>query len=449
MAEILQVPNLITEVFVSPEPNPESLKLLGSIFIWLLILLVTGVILHYGITLSRTPPITSYVDDTKGARMEQIKNERAYRNEGFEDKASDPYGSKSLYNDLIKTLSKNEQYLVNICPLTASIGGYIGTSDPKKPGIFYSEFYVQSALRAGIRSFVLPISIYLDDNKTPPNWPYSGDPAVVVRDTNGKVISNNAISVKQFCTDIVRYNSLNATQATEPIFLFILEDTANLPDYITKEKDYAKILRKLGDELKVIPESMRLTTLGSYGSAVGSENEGTILTQIPLSQLQSKVIIFTNFKTKIGLKPEYSNNNPTLHNYVNFTIKPIVAQNAGINVGGGARSLKLSDVSGSQIDWKEQTRTVIHITSQDYYLTNPDPALVDGAIKAGIQVIPVPFFADTPESVKPILDQWKGYAWRLKEDRYVKPEPVVPANPSTKMNARVSPDKQPGQVVVG
>lgn len=445
MAEILRLPELLTEVFVSPTPNPEIIKTLTSILIWAIILIVVIVVLYYGITLSRTPPITSLVDVTKGDRVEQLKNDKAYNNEGFANKGEE-YGSKSLYNDLIKPLSKNEQYLVNICPLTASIGGYIGTSDPSKPGIFYSEFYVQKALRAGIRSFILPISIYLDDNKTPPNWPYSGDPAVVARDTNGKIISNNAISVKQFCTDLMRYNSLNTTQANEPILLFILEDTANLPDYITKEKNYAGILSKLADELKVIPESSRLTTLGGYGSAVGSENENTILTQIPLSELQSKVIIFTDFKTKVGLKPEYSNNNPTLHNFVNFTVKPLVAQNAGVNVGGGVRSLKLSDVSGSQIDWKDQTRTVIHITSQDYYLTNPDPALVDGAIKAGIQVIPVPFFTDIAESAKPILDQWKGYAWRLKEDRYVKPNPVVPAKPSTKMNARVSEDKKPGQM---
>ena len=438
MAEVLsELSGLITQVFLSPTTNTEVLQRLGFFVVWFLIFVGVSFALYYGITLSRTPPIMSFVELTKAERMNQIKEDKLYNS--FQS-------DKSLYSDLIKSLAKNEQYLVNLCPLTASLGGYIGTSDPKKPGVFYSEFYVQTALRAGIRSFILPISLYVDDNKTPPNWPYSGDPAIVVRE-GGKIISSNGLSVKKFCEDLVRYNSLNRPQSNEPILLFIVEEKEHLPDSVNNEKIYAGILSKLADELKAIPESMRLTNLGGYGTAVGSENESTILTQIPLSQLQSKIIIFTDFQTKIGLKPVYSNNKPTLHNFVNFTIKPIVSQTAGLNVGGGARRLNLSDISGSKVDWKDQTRTVIHITSHG--LTNPDPAAVDGAIKAGIQVVPIPFFADTLESVKPFLDQWKGYAWRLKNDRYVKPDEVVPAKPSAKMNARVSADKQPGQMAVG
>jgi hypothetical protein len=74
---------------------------------------------------------------------------------------------------------------------------------------------------------------------------------------------------------------------------------------------------------------------------------------------------------------------------------------------------------------------------------------VDNAIKTGIQVIPVPFYTDS--SIKPTWDLWKGYSWRIKEPgaRYLKPDPVVPATPSAKMNARVAPNLQPGQAVVG
>lgn len=432
------IPTILKLLYFSPKLDPHVLKVFGMILLALLILVAVGYVSYYTIRESRKePPMTAdNVALTQGKRMEEIKKEELD-------------GSKSLYKDLIKELGPNEQYLVNLCPLTASLGGYIGGLEKGGPGVFYSDFYIQNALRAGIRSFVLPISVYVDDNKTPPNWPYSGDPAIVARDNSGKIISLNATSVKQVCSDIIRFNSLNPRQSDEPILLFIMEEKGYLPDSVKEENKYARILSTLGDELNVIPESMRLTNLGSYGSGVGSENESTILTQITLNQLKSKIIIFTDFQTKIGLKPVYSNNNPTLHNFVNFTIKPIIAQNAGLNVGSGARSLKLSEISGSSVDWKDQTRTVFHIASENYNLTIPDTNLVDGAVKAGVQVTPIPFFTDTLASLKPIWEQWKGYAWRVKEDRYVKPPEVVPAKPSAKMNARVSEDKQPGQIVVG
>ena len=356
-------------------------------------------------------------------------------------------GDKSLYNDLIKNLATGERYLVNLCPLTASLGGYIGAGES---GVFYSDFYLQNALRAGIRSFILPISTYADDNKIPPNWPYSSDPAIVARDVNGKIISLNGLSVKQFCTDVMRFNTANPTQSSEPILLFLMAETKYLPNKVKGEKDYAKLLSKLALELDVIPLTSRLTTLGGYGSAVGSQNEATILTQIPLTELQNKFIIFTDFDTKIGLKKAYSRFGPTLDMYTNFTMKPVIAQNAGLSVGSGARSIKLADISGSQVNWTDQARTVIHGTI-DYNLTIPDVGLVEGAIKKGIQIVPIPFYTSPAiADIKPIWDLWKGYAWKLKEPdaRYLKPDPVVPAKPSTAMNARVDQKLQPGQMGV-
>ena len=195
---------------------------------------------------------------------------------------------------------------------------------------------------------------------------------------------------------------------------------------------------------------MRLTNLGGYGSAVGSQNEANILTQVPLSELQNKVIIFTNFKTTISQKSAYASPERSLHEFTNFTIRPVIAQNAGLAVGSGSRSLRLADISGSSIAWTDQARTVYHMT-MDYNLTNPAAGLVDNAIRTGIQVVPVPFYCDKLETTKAAWDLWKGYSWRIKEPqaRYLKPDPVVPAKPSAKMNARVSPDLQPGQAVVG
>lgn len=366
------------------------------------------------------------------------------------DNDTELVGQKSLYSTLINNLEPAERYLVNLCPLTASLGGYIGVGEP---GVFYSEIYVQHALRAGIRSFVLPISTYTDDNKYPPNWPLSGDPAIVCRDANGKIISKNGLSIKDFCNQLMMYMSENSSQATEPIILYIHETDGYVPDKIKSEQKYVKLLSKIAKELDTIPVDKRLTTLGGYGSGVASSNESAILTQIPLTDLKNKFIVITNFDTKLALKTAYNNIKPTLDNYINFTVKPVVAANAGLDVSSGnnTRSLKLADVKSTRVNWSDQTRTVWHMTTQDNPLVTPVAADVDAATLAGIQMIPVPFYmTNSIAEVKPIWDSWKGYAWRLKAPaaRYLKPAPVVPQAPSAKLNARVDTSLQPGQLAV-
>lgn len=424
----------VQELVTSPKPNVDTMKYVAGCVA--LLILVIGLIYGSVMTIkdARKDPVAS----PENVALLQAKQQELISGTQLD-------GSNS-WNGIISKLAPGERYLVNLCPLTASLGGYLGGDVDK--GVFYSDFYLQKALRAGIRSFVLPICTYTDDNKIPPNWPMSGDPAVVARDMKGKIISLNGISVKQFCTDLIRFNGQNPSQASEPLMLHIIEDTGYLPDAVKEEKTYAKILSKLASDLSVIPQSMRLTNLGGYGSAVGSQNESNILTQVPLGDLQGKVIIFTNFKTTIGQKSAYASLKPTLDEFTNFTIRPVIAQNAGLAVGSGSRSLRLADISGSSIGWTDQARTVYHMT-MDYNLTNPPAATVDNAIRTGIQVIPVPFYCD-PET-KATWDLWKGYSWRIKEPeaRYLKPDPVVPAKPSAKMNARVSPDLQPGQAVVG
>ena len=368
--------------------------------------------------------------------------------EGFQDMGLE--GRKSLYSDLINGLEPGERFLVNLCPLTASLGGYIGTEDP---GLFNSDFYVQTALRAGIRSFVLPISTYIDDNKFPPKWPLSGDPAIVCRNAEGKILSANGLSVKEFCNNVMTFMNENPEQANEPILIYIHETESYVPDRISQEKKYVTLMSKIAKELDVIPENRRLTTVGGYGSAIRSANEPAILTQIPLTDLKSKIIIFTNFESKLGLKTAYDNIRPKLMDYVNFTVKPVIAQNIGLSVSAGSacRSLRLSDTGGSKVNWSDQARTVWHMTTQDDPLVMPGEDAINIATRSGIQMIPIPIFMTKDiAAVKSVWAKWKGFAWRLKEKdaRYLKPAQVQPQAPNAKMNARVSPDAQPGMVAV-
>jgi len=364
--------------------------------------------------------------------------------EGF----TSPLTSQNTLRSLLQNVPKNQQFLVNLCPLTASIGGYIG---PLKGGVFDPAFYVTAALNAGIRSFVLPISTYTDDNKRPPNWPVSGDPAIVCRDANGVVQSLNGISVKQFCSELVRYLGVNGSQMSEPVLLFINQVTAYLPDPVKDEASYVRVTHKIAKDLSVI-NSYRLTSAGVNGSATGGQNEAAILTQMSISDLNSKIIIFTNFNTKIALKSAYSKMLPTLDEYSNFIYKPVNAANSATAAATGSRNILLTDVSGSQVNWTEQARIVWHIAFASGTDPNAVPTanLVDQATNTGIQTVPIPFFYTDLSGTQPIWDLWGGYAWRVKPDaaRYTMPDPIVPATPSEKMNARVRPNLQPGQTAV-
>jgi hypothetical protein len=245
----------------------------------------------------------------------------------------------------------------------------------------------------------------------------------------------------------------NPDQANEPILLYIHETPGYVPNSITEEKKYVSLMSNIAKELDVIPKERRLLVVGGYGSAVRSENEAAILTQIPLTELKSKFIIFTNFESKIALKTAYNDVTPKLMDYVNFTVKPVIAQNIGLSVSAGSacRSLRLSDVSGSKVNWSDQARTVWHMTTQDDPLVMPSADSIAYGTKVGIQMIPVPIFMTKEVDVlKKVWATWNSYAWRLKEKdaRYLKPQQVEPQAPSAKMNARVAPNLQPGMVAV-
>jgi len=356
----------------------------------------------------------------------------------------------SLYDDLINSLAAPEQYLVNLCPLTASIGGYIG---PMINGVFNPEFYVRKALRAGIRSFVLPISTYHDDNKKPPNWPYSGKPAIVCRDINGKIASLNGMTILKFCQTLVQYMNENSNQDGEPILLYLDATAGYIPDPVKDEKAYVQMTSDIASELAPLDKN-RLMLLGSYGSAVGAEHQGEILTQIPLTELKGKIIIFTNFDINVATKKAYASIKPVLYHYANFIYKPVTAANIGTTTVGqaqpGARSVKLGDISGSTVNWTDQARITWYITASDPLTLLPNAGQVEKATMTGIQAIPIPFFALDTAETDPIWTTWKGYAWRLKAEgaRYSKPAPIVPSSPNTTLNARVDPSLQPGQLLV-
>lgn len=381
------------------------------------------------------------------------------KKEGFQNDNS-MQSSKSLYNELINSLAPNERYLINLQPLTAYYAGFMG---PMEKGEFKPADYVRRALQAGIRAFILPISRFIDDNKSAPNWPASGSPSISFRNDKGEITSVNGMSVRDFVRALVMNLQENTSQANEPVILYLLEDV-KVPDAIDDEQTYVTFMHDIAKDLKDL-DPVRLTSAGQKGSAVGGQAERAILMEMPIEDLRGKVLLATNFQTSLALKDKYKNMSPNLHAYMNFILQPMSGsaqqQQGGIpnivkssgSVNAANLLLKLSDVTGSKVPWAEQSRTVWHAALLNDPYISPTLSAVEEATTKGIQSIAVPFFyTDQADQAiqKSIWSSWKGFAWRVKEKdaRFAKPEPVVvkPADP--RLSAVAAPGLQPGQMSV-
>lgn len=401
--------------------------------------------------------LTEITKSPKQFNLEQLEGERQAQLDKLYAKYLNK-DQKSLYTTLIKQLDPLEQFLINLQPLTAVFGGCIG---PTVDGVFSVDYYLQKALNMGIRSFVLPISTYVDPNKVPPIWPFSNRPAIVFRDKSGIITSRNGLTIKKFCDTLqLLLQSSNPTQSEEPILLHIVPVEGYVPDPVKEEKGYVTLMQDIAEELQSI-NSRRLVSLGQYGSAVGGARETEILTQTPLTDLKNKILVFTTFDVKIALKDAYSNKKGHLYEYANFIPQPVVGDAGttssqpnvlqGSNTGSGSKIIKLADIAGSKVNWMAQARTTFYGTYQDSPLEAPTASAVEGALKAGIQLIPIPFFyLDPTEDTSKILNLWGGFAWKVKEKdaRFTKPAPIVPAPVNPKFNARVDNTLQPGQTKI-
>jgi hypothetical protein len=421
-----ELSDAIVKTFLSPGTSPgidasiSKMKYLIMAFIGLVII---GVIAYYAYKIASKDPIpaSSNVSLEISTRQEELNNEKEL------------LGPKSLYGGLLPQIPKSQRFLVNFQPLTASLGGYIGRN------VFFSNDYIQRCLKAGIRSYILPISVYTDDNKRPPNWPLSGKPAIVCRNKEGTITSLNALTIQKFCRELMTFKANNPTQSEEPYIVYLEEDTRFTPDHTTQERQYVQLMSDIAKELEVL-NTARLTTLGQFGPATdGGSNGGRILTEVSMEGLKGKVILCSNFDTRIQLKDAYAKITPRLHEYINISYKPSVME-----------SIYLSEALGSDGKYGEKTRTAWYVANRNYWEDVPTAADVKKALEGGVQAIPIPFYSVSNAELERIHRQWEGYSMRVKPEgiRYTQPAPVVPKMPSEKLNARVEGARQPGEINV-
>lgn len=325
-------------------------------------------------------------------------------------------------------LPKNQSFLVNICPLTGYLGGYLGARPNTSIGLMNADYYFKTAFQAGIRSFVLPISTYINASRTPPDWPYSGEPALVARDVSDTVITENGLTMDSVIASILQHKSVSG-YGSDPIFL-ILQDT--ISDVDRKRIDYVSFMKKIAAALAPI-DSYRLTSVGSYGSVVGGQKQNELLTQIPLSTFNGKIIIFTNFDVK-------QDPSLTLASYANF-----IYSDGTDNV----RTVGMEELPGTTTDYVTNARINWYFAESKTPLVAPTATAVQLALDSGLQCVPVPFISASMESMSDIWALWKGASYTLKAEkaRYTQPSPVVPAQVSTSLNASIQGQK-PGNLVV-
>lgn len=322
------------------------------------------------------------------------------------------------------TLPTNQSFLVNICPLTGYLGGYLG--QPEK--LMNAQLYLELAFKAGIRSFVLPISTYVNKSKEPPDWPYSGDPAIVCRDTADIIISENGLSIDDFVSALLQNRWISGF-GSEPIFLW-LEDT--ISDVDRKKINYATFMKQIAKSLSPL-DSLRLTTVGSYGSVVGGQQQQALLTQIPLSTFNDKVIILTNFDTS-------QDKDLSLASYANFLYS---------SPNSPVRTVGMEELPGTTVDFRTNARINWYTVTSKTPLSPASAASVQGALANGLQCIPIPFLSVPMSDIKDTWSLWNGASYKLKPEaaRYTQPDPVVPAKVSTKLNASIQ-GKEPGNLAV-
>lgn len=322
------------------------------------------------------------------------------------------------------TLPPNQSFLVNICPLTGYLGGYLGPPEH----LMDASYYLTMAFNAGVRSFVLPVSTYINASKEPPNWPYSGEPALVCRDSSDIIISENGLTIKTFVDNLIKNKSISGF-GSDPIFLFI-EDAISEVD--RKKIDYVSFMKKIASALSPL-DSYRLTTAGSYGSVVGGLQQKKLLTEIPLSTFSNKIILFTNFDTS-------QDADLTLASYANF----IYSTDDTLPV----RTVGLENLVGTTVNYITNARINWHIAKSSG-LSAPSLTNVQLALENGMQCIPIPLLSTPMNDIKDIWSLWKGASYRLKPEkaRYTQPDPVVPSRPSEKLNASIQ-GQPPGNLVV-
>jgi hypothetical protein len=286
--------------------------------------------------------------------------------------------------------------------------------------MFDSTVGIQSALKVGVRVFVLQIS-YLDVKKDSSKFDEQYKPTLVYRNDSGDLISSNGANIKEVAKTLAAYAfSESIVSSTQPLILYI--HVQRSPNALREPEKYVKYLSSIAEFLEPLQEFMVGST--AEGNFKRQQNEQILLTT-PISTFEKKVIVLCNADTSIfrNLKSLGLDNIDTKYD-LDFMVNVRVYLDGSSDAALGVTTVPLNgemvnavivpfkSVEGLSEDnmdkfaMKGKTRFVIAMPSQ---MKNPTAESIKTAItKCSVNCIPLNLFGEGVDELKEKIKVWKN-----------------------------------------
>jgi hypothetical protein len=362
---------------------------------------------------------------------------RNTQNEKLDTFLSDFYKPKISFIESAVELASNEKGLINFVPLTVIQPGFLG---PSIDGVFDEKNGVSKLIRTGIRSFVLVIDYHEDYSMKPPLYANVKMPCLLSRDRSGTIRSLNSGSIQKTCQTLADAAfGLAAPSPNDPLLLTLY--FVRTPDPVKDEKGFLRYCSQVAKELAPLSQyHLGQTPLGSYRRQARQD----YLLYEPLSNIEKKVLIFSNLDTSLfrTVKPSYQPKED-----LDYWIHLRIFKDS-VNSLGVTKPVTQNQFARGVIDTTQYFSTIPPenmeaaigntrmrwTTAMSDVGTNPD---LTKLFPVGVQSIPISIVAlDSTE--KKLLHLWNNSCWKVKPKalRFAIPPDSVPSEPSEQLNAQ-------------
>jgi hypothetical protein len=362
---------------------------------------------------------------------------RNTQNEKLDTFLSDFYKPKISFMESAVELASNEKGLINFVPLTVIQPGFLG---PSIDGVFDEKNGVSKLIRTGIRSFVLVIDYHEDYSMKPPLYANVKMPCLLSRDRSGTIRSLNSGSIQKTCQTLADAAfGLAAPSPNDPLLLTLY--FVRTPDPVKDEKGFLRYCSQVAKELAPLSQyHLGQTPLGSYRRQARQD----YLLYEPLSNIEKKVLIFSNLDTSLfrTVKPSYQPKED-----LDYWIHLRIFKDS-VNSLGVTKPVTQNQFARGVIDTTQYFSTIPPenmaaaidktrmrwTTAMSDVGTNPD---LTKLFPVGVQSIPISIVSlDSTE--KKLLHLWNNSCWKVKPKalRFAIPPDSVPSEPSIQLNAQ-------------
>lgn len=345
-----------------------------------------------------------------------------------------------------KTIPETERILVNFHTLTCRYPGFIG---PFPSGYMDPDIGIQTAVKAGCRTFVLDID-YIEDCR---NDTIGYFPRLIVRDIQGKLQINEetqnplcqtmeSFELRTICRKINDYAfASSAPQATDPVII-VLFFHRRPPGALTSKAvlDYYSYVAKALSPFR----NRFLTNELEGGKFYRHQQEGKLLMN-KITNYNGKVLLFNNANTSGFAEVKTY---PAMEDLDFLTNLRLFSQQTKLGITEQATGASFGMLQSTEDfltipeDRKEQAKG--EITQKWTIALSPNPIQAPTketydtlALTYGVQSQPTILF-DPSQAFLYTDTTFKTYGFRYKPEalRYRKPPVVSPGEPNPSMNAR-------------